>query len=669
MADAKGKRVQEVPAGKETSETYSKYVQQSRESLQSTLAKFKEYKADYRSLQKTLVDLPDEIEYQAMIPVGPLAFFPGKIVHTNEILVLLGDNWFVDRSAKQAAEIAKRREDYVDGRIELVENELQGMDKREVILDEKPKDDIKSLIQANIPERMYNDDGEDIVDIKEELGEGQLPLFSDDASARSDNTMPRRDDDGVTQSVSEALDAKRKRAIEQLARKHVTDENDHDYSKLSAEQRQILEFLDQIGSDDDDDEDDSSDSDSTSASDEGDAFSDDDRANAVRDDDDDDYNDNVVPGNDANGGDIKMRVVERRSPASANLPQSPMSPPKGILKPSSRISLFKSRRQVESSDEDSEWKQQKSVSFNTVAEAYTQSNTELLDESNIDEDVSKVANLMTMLTTRSSTSPRSPETSIGNPPRITVIDEVSAEEEEEEEVRSPALKEVKANDTGPSSATPFRFKPNTAALAGVRSKTAVSSVSGKKPSTSTTDIRNSGKSTAPKTVAQQNPMKTRVVERSPTTDESDNMLDVVDEELHAREIAQTYNRMRFARMSAGKLDGAADVAERVLSQVPGVALVDQKGDDSGGDSHQDTDSNGDGYERIELPSDPSPFNSKNNRPPEVIRQARPKVVAPTLAASSNELTQDSGSRSISKEKQQAKPKMSRFKAQRLGLDQ
>jgi unconventional prefoldin RPB5 interactor 1 len=38
-----------------------------------------------------------------------MAFMPGKIVHTNEVLVLLGDNWFVERSAKQATEIVERR--------------------------------------------------------------------------------------------------------------------------------------------------------------------------------------------------------------------------------------------------------------------------------------------------------------------------------------------------------------------------------------------------------------------------------------------------------------------------------------------------------------------------------------------------------------------------------
>ena len=43
------------------------------------------------------------------VPFGKFAFMPGKLVHTNEILVLLGDNWFVERSAKQAEDIAQRR--------------------------------------------------------------------------------------------------------------------------------------------------------------------------------------------------------------------------------------------------------------------------------------------------------------------------------------------------------------------------------------------------------------------------------------------------------------------------------------------------------------------------------------------------------------------------------
>ena len=42
---------------------------------------------------------------------------PGQLVHTNEILVLLGDNWFVDRSASQASDIVSRR---ITGDISLI---------------------------------------------------------------------------------------------------------------------------------------------------------------------------------------------------------------------------------------------------------------------------------------------------------------------------------------------------------------------------------------------------------------------------------------------------------------------------------------------------------------------------------------------------------------------
>jgi prefoldin subunit 5 len=34
---------------------------------------------------------------------------PGKIVHTNEILVLLGDQYYAERSAKEALGILQRR--------------------------------------------------------------------------------------------------------------------------------------------------------------------------------------------------------------------------------------------------------------------------------------------------------------------------------------------------------------------------------------------------------------------------------------------------------------------------------------------------------------------------------------------------------------------------------
>ncbi|XP_067124541.1 unconventional prefoldin RPB5 interactor 1-like isoform X1 [Centruroides vittatus] len=73
------------------------------------IEQWKKFKSDYENLKNRLETLADKISYDVMVPLGPLAFMPGKLVHTNEITVLLGDNWFVDRSSKQATEIVKRR--------------------------------------------------------------------------------------------------------------------------------------------------------------------------------------------------------------------------------------------------------------------------------------------------------------------------------------------------------------------------------------------------------------------------------------------------------------------------------------------------------------------------------------------------------------------------------
>ena len=43
------------------------------------------------------------------VPFGKFAYMPGEVYDTNEIMVLLGDNWFVKRSVKQALDIAERR--------------------------------------------------------------------------------------------------------------------------------------------------------------------------------------------------------------------------------------------------------------------------------------------------------------------------------------------------------------------------------------------------------------------------------------------------------------------------------------------------------------------------------------------------------------------------------
>ncbi|GIX70754.1 unconventional prefoldin RPB5 interactor [Caerostris darwini] len=73
------------------------------------ISQWLKFKADYEALNQRLETLPDALSYDITVPFGSSAFTMGKIVHTNEVMVLLGDNWFAEVSAKQAAAITKRR--------------------------------------------------------------------------------------------------------------------------------------------------------------------------------------------------------------------------------------------------------------------------------------------------------------------------------------------------------------------------------------------------------------------------------------------------------------------------------------------------------------------------------------------------------------------------------
>lgn len=82
------------------------------QSCDAKLQRWAQYERDYEALSERLRTLPDRVSHEVMVPINSLAFMPGRIVHTNEVLVLLGDNWFAERSASQALAIAQRRADH-----------------------------------------------------------------------------------------------------------------------------------------------------------------------------------------------------------------------------------------------------------------------------------------------------------------------------------------------------------------------------------------------------------------------------------------------------------------------------------------------------------------------------------------------------------------------------
>ena len=106
----------------------SKLTEQVRLKAEATKEKGRvmlQHREDYCNLTQRLETLSDVTQHKVMVPMTSKAFMPGKLVHTNEILVLLGDNWFVETSAKNAAAIAQRRVKGCDEILDNLQQELE----------------------------------------------------------------------------------------------------------------------------------------------------------------------------------------------------------------------------------------------------------------------------------------------------------------------------------------------------------------------------------------------------------------------------------------------------------------------------------------------------------------------------------------------------------------
>ncbi|KAJ1980844.1 hypothetical protein H4R35_000953 [Dimargaris xerosporica] len=134
-------------------------IQEDLETQQTAATQYAQYLSEYRAVDQALATLPLETSYDAFIPLGSLAFMPGRLVHTNEVLILLGDNWFVERSASQARAMAQRRIQYVQDNLDKVQAHIQALTQRLHLT--------TGLNQMHTEQ--FNEDGDPIVDIVERV--------------------------------------------------------------------------------------------------------------------------------------------------------------------------------------------------------------------------------------------------------------------------------------------------------------------------------------------------------------------------------------------------------------------------------------------------------------------------------------------------------------------
>uniref|UniRef100_A0A0E0JT55 RNA polymerase II subunit 5-mediating protein homolog n=1 Tax=Oryza punctata TaxID=4537 RepID=A0A0E0JT55_ORYPU len=140
------------------------------------LGRLQGFAADNAALVSLVQRLPDELSHDIMVPFGGAAFFPGRLIHTNELLVLLGEGYYVERSAKQTTEILHRRGMELEAQVEAMKATISDLE-----------------AEAKFFESTAAEASEGLVEIREEYDEDTEINTSTLDASRFASGMPDKD--------------------------------------------------------------------------------------------------------------------------------------------------------------------------------------------------------------------------------------------------------------------------------------------------------------------------------------------------------------------------------------------------------------------------------------------------------------------------------------------
>lgn len=131
----------------EEAQKASKRVQGALADRQSELDRLQGFIADNTALVNLVQRLPDELHHDIMVPFGKAAFFPGRLVHTNEFLVLLGEGYYAERTSKQTVEILDRRGKALESQVDSLKAMMKDLKAEVSFFDATAAEAVEGLVE------------------------------------------------------------------------------------------------------------------------------------------------------------------------------------------------------------------------------------------------------------------------------------------------------------------------------------------------------------------------------------------------------------------------------------------------------------------------------------------------------------------------------------------
>ncbi|XP_010323742.1 uncharacterized protein [Solanum lycopersicum] len=131
----------------EEAQKAAKRVEEIISERQKQLDQLRDFADDNNTLIRLVQRLPDELHHDIMVPFGKAAFFPGRLIHTNEFLVLLGEGHYAERTAKQTVGILNRRGKALEVQVESVKALMQDLKAEASFFDATASEAAEGLVE------------------------------------------------------------------------------------------------------------------------------------------------------------------------------------------------------------------------------------------------------------------------------------------------------------------------------------------------------------------------------------------------------------------------------------------------------------------------------------------------------------------------------------------
>ncbi|OII72563.1 prefoldin like molecular chaperone [Cryptosporidium ubiquitum] len=137
----------------------SSVIYKNKEVLEHEISELNSMISEFEQVLQVLKRLPNKVQHEIMVPLGPLAFSSGYIINTNKVLMHLGSDLYAERTTFESQKTINRRLSQAKDCFETMKKNLSKIEEALKLKDEfSVNKDSYLKIEAEIKEEMTQGD-------------------------------------------------------------------------------------------------------------------------------------------------------------------------------------------------------------------------------------------------------------------------------------------------------------------------------------------------------------------------------------------------------------------------------------------------------------------------------------------------------------------------------